>query len=192
MYIRNEKRFNIYASAMIDGVFYANFLDPEVRASVGITEIIDPAPPEGHNPNTWVREEIDDAPYVIWRPMSEGELSIMREKLWEQIKAIRDHKTQEGGFPASGKWFHSDSFSRTQHLGMVIAGQQLPAIPWKTMDGTYITTTPQLAQEVFFSAMTQDSSLFAHGDALKAQVDAAEDPLSIDLNAGWPTTFNNI
>ena len=108
-------------------------------------------------------------------------------QVWEDIKTIRDHKTQLGGFPAAGKWFHSDTFSRSQHLGMVIAGAGLPAIPWKTMDGTFITTTPALAQQIFAAAFAQDTALFAHAEALRAQ--AQVDPNNVDIHAGWPATF---
>lgn len=110
-------------------------------------------------------------------------------QIWEEIKAIRDYKTQQGGFPAAGKWFHSDNFSRGQHLGMVIAGPNLPSIPWKTMDGTFVLTTPALAQQIFASAFAQDGAMFAHAEQLKAQVEAAEDPSSVDIHAGWPATF---
>lgn len=109
------------------------------------------------------------------------------DQVWEAIKTVRDHKTQQGGFPAAGKWFHSDNFSRGQHLGMVIAGAGLPAIPWKTMDGSFVMTTPALAQQIFAAAFAQDTTLFAHAEALRAQ--AQVDPNSVDITAGWPATF---
>ena len=111
------------------------------------------------------------------------------DEVWSEIKAIRDHKTQNGGFPASGKWFHSDTFSRSQHLGMVMKGASLPSIPWKTMDGTFIMTTPALAEEIFAAAFLQDGALFAHAEALRAQ--AVVDPNSVDITAGWPATFED-
>lgn len=110
-------------------------------------------------------------------------------QVWEGIKAIRDHKTQLGGFPAAGKWFHSDTFSRSQHLGMVLAGASLPAIPWKTMDGTFITTTPALAQQIFAAAFAQDGAMFAHAENLRAQ--ALIDPNAVDITAGWPQVYED-
>lgn len=111
---------------------------------------------------------------------------------WTAIKLIRDTKTQLGGFPAAGKWFHSDTFSRSQHLGMVISGAGLPAIPWKTMDGTFVTTTPTLAQQIFAAAFSQDGAMFAHAEALKAQMEASVDPATFDITVGWPATYGGV
>jgi hypothetical protein len=72
--IRNGLRFNIYASATIDGVRYPNFTDRSLWPVVGITEVSEPEPPEDYTPEGWVREEMDVAPYVVWRPFTEEEL----------------------------------------------------------------------------------------------------------------------
>jgi hypothetical protein len=74
MFTRQNRRFNIYAGATIDGVRYPNFLDPDLRTSLGITEVTEPEPPEDYTPEGWVREERDEAPYVIWRPFTEDEI----------------------------------------------------------------------------------------------------------------------
>jgi hypothetical protein len=72
--IRNGLRFNIYAGAVIDGVRYPNFTDRSLWPAVGITEVPEPQPPEDYTPEGWVREERDEAPYVIWRPFTEDEI----------------------------------------------------------------------------------------------------------------------
>ena len=74
MFIRDSKRFNIYASATIDGVTYPNFLSPELRGQLGITEIADPAPPEDYSEETYYRTEQDDAPYVVFTKKSAEQL----------------------------------------------------------------------------------------------------------------------
>lgn len=120
----------------------------------------------------------------------EANLANARAVRWEQIKQTRDAKTQNGGYLAATKWFHSDTFSRTQQLGLVMMGPSIPeGLQWKTMDGSFVAMTPTLASQVFAAAAAQDAALFAHAEALKAQVDAAADPNAVDISAGWPATF---
>lgn len=113
--------------------------------------------------------------------------------VWEQIKAIRDRLSDEGGYSVTvagdAKWFHSDGKSKTQQLALVMAGASVPSVPWKTMDGSFVTMSQALAAAIYQAAMQQDMALFAHAEALKAQVYAAQDPASIDITAGWPATY---
>lgn len=102
---------------------------------------------------------------------------------WAAIKAVRDRKTQTGGYKVGANWFHSDTFSRTQQMGLVMMGAGIPAgLQWKTMGGSFVPMTQALAQQIFASAAMQDAALFAHAEALKA------DPLA-DVESGWPATF---
>ena len=117
----------------------------------------------------------------------------VRAAQWERIKAIRDRRKLEGGYKvvvaAVDKWFHSDTFSRTQQLGLVIMGAGVPAIQWRTMDGSFVTMSQVLAGQIFAAAATSDATLFAYAEALHAAVEAAEDPNAVDIHAGWPAIF---
>jgi hypothetical protein len=114
-------------------------------------------------------------------------------KSWSNIKAIRDRKTQRGGYKVGQNWFHSDTFSRTQQLGLVMMGAAMPTgLQWKTMNGSFIEMTPTLAQAIFAAAGQQDSALFTYAEQLHAQVQSAQDPATVDLEAGWPETFENV
>ena len=112
-----------------------------------------------------------------------------RADAWEAIKLIRDTKKLEGGYTTGGKWYHSDTFSRTQQLGLVMMGANVPAVQWKTMDGSFVAMTQTLAGQIFASAAAQDSAMFTHAETLKAQVDASNDPASIDITVGWPAVY---
>lgn len=117
-------------------------------------------------------------------------LAAMRATLWEEIKRIRDRKTQQGGYKVGSHWYHSDTFSRTQQIGLTIMGAAMPAgLMWKTMGGAFVLMTPTLAQQIFAAAGQQDAALFGYAEALKAQVDEATDPAAVDIRAGWPETF---
>ena len=104
------------------------------------------------------------------------------------IKAERDRRKFNGVF-VSGKWIHTDTYSRTQWMGMVMMGASVPAIEWTTMDNTSITTSQALAGAVFQATATLDSTLFAFAKSLIAAVDASSDPASVDITTGWPATF---
>lgn len=112
---------------------------------------------------------------------------------WQQIKDLRDQKTQNGGYQVDGNWYHSDTFSRTQQIGLTMYGANMPeGLMWKTMGGTFVPMTPTLAQQIFAAAGAQDAALFAHAEALKAQVEAAANPYTVDITVGWPATYNNV
>lgn len=107
-----------------------------------------------------------------------------------QVRAIRDRKTQRGGYKVGADWYHSDTFSRTQQLGLVMMGLNVPpGLQWKTMSGAFVEMTPAVAGQVFAAAAAQDAALFAHAEQLQAQIAAAQDPLSVDINVGWPETY---
>jgi hypothetical protein len=107
------------------------------------------------------------------------------------IKAERDRR-KLNGVKVGAQWIHSDTYSRTQWLGMVIMGASVPAIEWTTMDGSTVTTSQALAGQVFNGTAMLDSTLFSHASALIAQVEAAPDPATVDITAGWPATFEAV
>jgi len=116
-----------------------------------------------------------------------------RAQAWERIKAHRERLSDQGGYKVvvSGvdKWFHSDAKSKTQQLGLVIAGAAVPAIQWKTMDGTFVTMSQALAGAIFQAAAAQDAAIFTKAEQHKAAMEASTDPLAYDFSGGWPATF---
>lgn len=114
-------------------------------------------------------------------------LAAARAAIWERIKIERDRRIQQQGYVAGDKRFHGDTFSRTQQMGLVMLGAGIPpGLQWKTMDGSFVTMTQTLAQQVFAAAAASDIALFTHAETLRAQVNASSDPESVDITAGWP------
>lgn len=112
-------------------------------------------------------------------------------QVWDKIKALRDAKTQDGGCRVGENWFHSDTFSRTQQIGLTLMGNAMPpGIMWKTMAGTFVEMTPTLAAQIFAAVAAQDTAIFAHAEALRAQAQA--DPDAVDITVGWPTTYGGV
>jgi hypothetical protein len=125
----------------------------------------------------------------VVRNASAQELSDRTQAIVSQIKAERERRTLEGGYPVEGKWYHSDTVSRTQQLGLVMMGANLPAgIQWKTMDGSFVAMTPALAQKLFAAATVQDTTTFSVAQQAIAQ--ATANPGSFDMAAiPWPAIY---
>ena len=117
------------------------------------------------------------------------DLTSLRAAHWEDIKRERDRRTQQGGYQVAGKWYHSDTFSRTQQMGLVMMGAGIPGgLQWKTMDGSFVTMTQTLAGQVFAAAAASDAAMFSHAEQIKAAMEA--DPVNFSLaSQTWPTVF---
>ena len=113
----------------------------------------------------------------------------LKSRHWDAIRQERDRRTQTGGYQAAGKWFHSDTFSRTQQMGLVMMGAGIPGgLQWKTMDGSFVTMTQTLAGQVFAAAAASDAAMFSHAEQIKAVME--DDPVNFDLaSQTWPAVF---
>lgn len=163
------------------GVYYSTATGQRVEitdlgktpADLGLTDQEPPAGPVVFVAGAWQRD-----------------VAAAKAEIWDRIKAERDRRTQAGGYQAGGKWFHSDTFSRTQQIGLVMLGAGIPpGMMWKTMDGSFIEMTPTLAQQVFAAAAAQDLATFAAAEAHKAAMEAAADPADYDFSTGWAAVF---
>lgn len=146
---------------------------------------------EGQSQGQMIVADEDGRPVLLAPAPETLERAIERTSI--AITAHRDQLTQTGGFKVADKWFHSDVFSRTQFLGLNGMGANIPAgLKWKTMDGTFVDMTPELASQVFQAAAAQDIAIFAacesHKAALQAAVDVDE-VAAYDWTVGWPEVF---
>lgn len=121
--------------------------------------------------------------------IEEAKAAEVREAAWERIKVYRDW-LKEQGISTAGKWFHSDKSSRIQQLGLVLMGANVPAgLQWKTMDGTFITMTPQLASQIFQATALSDMTMHAVAEQHKANLYASSNPQAYNWMSGWPAVF---
>lgn len=107
---------------------------------------------------------------------------------WLHIKAERDAR-KSGGVSVEGKWYHSDTESRIQQLGMFIMGASVPAVSWKTMDGSFSQMSQTIAAGIFQATATLDGALFAVAEGHRAAMEASERPDLYDFSAGWPAKY---
>lgn len=134
----------------------------------------------------WTGNAWTDLPYAM--PPQVDPHAALRAALWEQIKAERERR-KAGGTKVGANWFHSDTDSRIQQIGLVLMGAAVPPVSWKLLGGGAITMSQTLAGQIFGAVAASDLALHAYAEALKAQVNAAADPHAIDISAGWPDTF---
>lgn len=128
-------------------------------------------------------------------------------RVWESIQDVRDRRKSGGIKVAVGgcdKWFHSDTDSRIQHLGLkdkardlILAGAAMDdkltifdqPVKWKTMDGSFVDISAQIAFDIVAAVGDLDAKLFVIAEAHKAAMQLSADPSSYDFSAGWPKGF---
>lgn len=111
-------------------------------------------------------------------------------EIWESIKAERDRRTETGGYLVGDKWYHSDQKSRSQQLGLVLLGANIPEnLQWKTMDGSFVTMTATLAQQILAAAAASDQAIFTAAEIHKAAMEASAEPASNGFSTGWPPAY---
>lgn len=166
---------------------YSGFIEQDERAAIPKGAVL-VAPPDFLNPSIpiWY-----DGKWTILpqRPELPDKTIAIKAANWETIKAERDRRTQAGGYQVDGKWFHSDTFSRTQQMALVMMGANIPTgLQWKTMDGSFVTMTQTLANQVFTAGAASDATLFSRAEEIKAIADAAPENFNLADHA-WPLNF---
>lgn len=196
MFIRNGLPFDIAGPFTgEDGTQYpAGWLrgmDADGLAALGITEVPDPVykDPKYYDNSPGADGQIVSAPKPLQSVLG---------GIFQEINTHRDELTRNGGYKVSvdgvDKWFHSDVFSRSQQIGLVMMGSNIPAdLKWKTMDGSFVTMTQALASQVFQAAAASDMAIFAAAENHKAALQAAADVDEVAgydwRNTGWPERF---
>ena len=132
--------------------------------------------PEGH---TWI-------PHV---PSRVDTLALV----WTAIKAKREDLSESGGYTVTvagvAKWFHSDAKSKTQQLALVMFGVNVPTVGWKTMDGTKVTMSQTLANQIFQAAASQDMAIFDAAEVHRTTLNLSADPATYNFSGGWPAVY---
>ena len=140
----------------------------------------------------------EGSPYHVWNDtthayeLDTGLLQAARDQRWEACKAYRDNVRNMGGFLVAGQyWFHSDTPSKIDQLGLLNATMlnSLPPTDWSLMDGSSVPLTSQLVGAIFQTAMIIRGTNFAVAKVHKAAIYASNDPLNYDFTTGWPLVF---
>lgn len=135
--------------------------------------------------------------------MQAPSLDSAKKYAWELIKAKRD-ALKAGGVKVGTKWYHSDTDSRIQFIGLkdqardlIAAGQPDSTrlqklgqdVKWKTMDGTFIFLTVKHAFDIATAIGDLDAMAFAAAETHRTAMEASADPAAYDFSTGWPQVY---
>jgi len=118
-----------------------------------------------------------------------------RAAAWEAIKAERDRRAAMG-VKVGAHWFHSDQKSRTQQLGLVLLGQNIPAdLQWKTLTYSpppvFVAMTPALAVAIVQATAASDTAVFTAAEVHRMTMEASAHPEQYNHSGGWPPSFED-
>jgi len=124
--------------------------------------------------------------------LDEKAVYITRKAMWKEIQEKRDFR-KGAGIKIGANWFHSDDTSRIQQLALTMMGANMPAgIMWKTMQGTFVQMTPQLAGQIFQTIAASDQAVYARAEYHRQHM-ILDDPLhpeNYDYSGGWPMIYS--
>jgi hypothetical protein len=175
---------NWHLNAIGDELSFVSNIDFPMLLQAEVSADPDATPPIEGSPAVYG----PDPDVIINTHFANGKLR-SQNAVWEKIKAKRD-EIKSGGFKVGTYWFHSDPDSRTQQLGLVLLGTNIPAnLQWKTMTGEFVTMTPDLAQQIFQAAAASDIAIFAKAEEHRSSMLLANDPNTYDFSTGWPEVY---
>lgn len=172
----------------------------------GAVDAIPPSIPNGKRAKwTGLAFLVEDIPTPPPPPVQT--LGEVKTLVWEQIKIQRDRR-KSGGFKVKiggvDKWFHSDLDSRIQHLGLKDKARDLLAsggllagkltvlgqpVRWKTMDGSFVEISAQIAFDIVAAAGDLDAQLFTTAEQHRVVMEASANPEVYDYSTGWPLSY---
>lgn len=164
MYVRNDIRFNPYATVILDGVTYASgqiLKFPEVMAIHNIKQIPDPLPPADYSDFTHYRTDQDTAPYTIYTLKPEPQLQearLQQAKLKRQQEVLALTVTT-----SSGKVFDGDEESQSR-MSRTLQVAQLTGIQscvWVLADNTPTSVTATELSEALALSVQAMGELWA-------------------------------
>lgn len=133
--------------------------------------------------------------YALDEAVVFANLAMAKDAAWGSIKMERDRRASLG-VKVGSHWFHSDQKSRTQQLGLVLLGANIPAgLQWKTLTTTpppvFVTMTPELAQNIVAATAASDTAVFTAAEQHRIALESSSDPESYDFSVGWPTSIED-
>lgn len=203
MYMHKGQRLFLTDEIQIEGHKFPPgfFNDADARAQWGITEVDDPVYP---NPEfySWVETNGE----LVVTPLP---LDFCQAKVIAKLVAIRTQKMTQGGYKVGDHWFHSDLFSRSQHVGLgrqaekniaKNAAPEAPMVdddgmtisPWRTMSGEFVQLSNADGIALADAAASSDRKIFAAYLAKEEEVkklDTVDALAAYVTETGWPITY---
>lgn len=133
-------------------------------------------------------------------------LAVERAAKWEEVKALRTIKLN-GGFEHGDHWYHSDTVSKTEFLGLklkaletMIASGDMDAniqidgtdTKVKTIDNGYMTVTGNKILAIVAAAEVQTKKNYTTAATHEYFLSISATPSTYDYSTGWPTVYSDV
>jgi DNA-binding transcriptional regulator YhcF (GntR family) len=135
--------------------------------------------------------------WVVDQDLYNNALSLLKAKLWEDIKSYRVFKSTNGTLiPSINKWAHSDEVSQITYTRAKDYLELNPdaTIDWKMMDGSFVKINFTLLKEICSKVFELGQASFINAEVHKVKINNINDLdtlKSYDIKTGWPTTFSD-
>lgn len=114
---------------------------------------------------------------------------------WNDIKALRDKLTLDGGCKVGTNWFLSTERARGEYTTMALVAAGAPAAyvivaGWRTMQpGAVVDMTPALVKQIMTAGLSQAGAIDAVAQSHRATMEASVDPANYNFSGGWPAIY---
>lgn len=118
-------------------------------------------------------------------------VGVRRDRMWAQVKAIRDEK-EGGDATTTFGVVQCDDRSKIKINGLAQMAQLAKAmgspfsVEFAMADNSLVTLDSDGAMSLGIQTGQYISALYTRARALRDEIYASDDPESIDINVGWP------
>lgn len=152
----------------------------------------------------WREGTVEEMPA---RTLTADELAVARAARWEEIKAFRDNRLDNGGYEAAGHWYNSDIRAKGEQAVLAgradriqLAGGDMDAqyviggenVQWKTMDNGYVPMTATLALAIRDAAEAMTVKTYKAAATHQYFLNLSADPANYDFSGGWPAIYGEV
>ncbi len=119
--------------------------------------------------------------------------------VWDDIRAERDRRTEQGGCRVAGRWFDADTKSAVRYKYMADAAALAGAADntvlraaWRPMDFDTlgpVDMTYGLLKQIMAAGIAQALAIDDAAQVHRAALAACADPSTYDFSDGWPPIF---
>ena len=168
-------------------------------STYGVFPVTEVAPP-AFNPLT--HRQVEDTPAEVngvwtqqWNTIAlnptqaANKLNQARNQRLQELRDIRMVKATSGGIFTNNQWYPCDAVSRTQVLWVLAVGAGSTGQKIELLDGTIANLTFNRAQALLAEDAIRMAAIAARFDVLRAEINASNDPATVDITVGWPAVY---
>ena len=116
--------------------------------------------------------------WVVDQDLYNNALSLLKAKLWEDVKSLRLFKSTDGTLiPSINKWAHNDEVSQITYTRAKDYLELNPdiTIDWKMMDGSFIKIDSTLLKEICSKVFELGQASFINAEVHRVKINNIND-----------------